>query len=1005
LILEKSDVLKARGIDRTNAFIAALVFLISFLVYYSTKAPTFSFWDCGEFVASAYILGIPHPPGSPLYVLLGRIFSVLPIAADISVRVNLLSVFASAGAALFGYLVIVRFLRFWFPDRNDIKNKIMTYAGGFTGALFMAFSNTNWSNAVEAEVYAPAILLMMIIYWLTLRYLETRETPKGFKILLLIPYLALLGVGIHLAMYVVAPIMALYFILKKEAGSGDWGIIAVFFLLELFLIFQLSSRPKEIPFFLPIAVVFAVFLFHQTLLPKISRMTFITMGIFLISLYPLYLAIIGSLAKNVFGRDMTMSLAVLKDLPIGWIGLAALTGWGIYCATKSLSERTKERLNREWFGLAVYSVSPAILILIGLIFRGYEAFIALTAISIATLGLILRRYINWTILIAIGSISMIILGFWQFVYGIIVGAALIIGLGLFLKERVWKIALAILLMGSIGYSIHAFIPIRSAQNPAIDENKPSSSLAAMVGYLERKQYGSQSMTERMFVRRGEWENQFGDYQRMGFWRFFEEQYGFQGPRFFVVLLIGLFGLWEGVRRKPEIGLPFLILLLVCSVGIVLYMNFADGTRQDPVTGQDYLEVRNRDYFFTPAFVLFGLAIGLGIAAVMDFIRDLAKTMKPIFQKSIFGASGLLILLPLFPLKANYHINDRSRNFMSYDYAYNYLIACEKDAILFTNGDNDTFPLWCLQQVYGFRKDVRVVNLSLANTHWYIRQLRDRMEIPLDLNDAQISALRAYMGKDGEGVRVQDQIVEQVISSNRWRYPIYITATVPSQSRRFRGRSLEENLSLCGLAYRLFPSRAPGRVDIDKSRSLFFEQYKYRGLDDPSVYKDENALRIVGNYANGILFLADSLSRAGDLSGAQEIIRKGLEIIPDSYDLHAFGLQILADMGQFDALQSYVESAPVREKWKLYLNWGVAARLAGRTDEAVRIFELTHRLFPEYADAYKGLATLYYQTKNFSKLRRLVADWAGRHPDDAESRQFLREIKNVPEDLDTAQGIK
>ncbi|MEW5923760.1 MAG: DUF2723 domain-containing protein [Candidatus Zixiibacteriota bacterium] len=252
--------------DRVNAFIAGIVFLIALTVYYLTKAPTVSFWDCGEFIACSYILGIPHPPGSPLYILIGRIFAALPIAADISVRVNLLSVVCSAFAAMFGYLVTVRLLRFWYDRSGDIYSRIIIYIGGFTGALFMAFSTTNWSNSVEAEVYAAAILIMTIIYWLVLKYFETRETGQGGKFMLLTAYLAMLGVGIHLTLYIIIPVLAIYFILKKEVLTRQWAIIALFFFVELFLIFMLSARPGEIPYYLPVLIIFVVFMFHSVLL-------------------------------------------------------------------------------------------------------------------------------------------------------------------------------------------------------------------------------------------------------------------------------------------------------------------------------------------------------------------------------------------------------------------------------------------------------------------------------------------------------------------------------------------------------------------------------------------------------------------------------------------------------------------------------------------------------------------------------------------------------------------
>ena len=242
--------------DKVNAVFATLVFLISLIVYYLTKAPTFSLWDCGEFVACSYILGIPHPPGSPLYILVGRVFSALPVASDISVRVNLLSVVTSAVAATFAYLVVKRLIAFWFDNPGNINNRIISYLGGFVGALFMSFSSTNWANSVEAEVYAPTMMLMMIIYWLVLKYYERPETNTGSRYMLLIIYLAMLGVGIHLTLFIIVPVVSLFFILKAESGPRQWAVLALFFFAELYLIFQLSSRSGEVPYYLPPLILF-----------------------------------------------------------------------------------------------------------------------------------------------------------------------------------------------------------------------------------------------------------------------------------------------------------------------------------------------------------------------------------------------------------------------------------------------------------------------------------------------------------------------------------------------------------------------------------------------------------------------------------------------------------------------------------------------------------------------------------------------------------------------------
>ena len=137
-----------------NRILAGVTFLFSFMVYFSTMAPTVSFWDCGEFIATSYRLGIPHPPGSPLFLIIGRLFSMLPTSSDIAFRVNLISPIISALAVMLLYLIIVKVVIHWRKSVNNINDVIVVFGGALVGALTFAFTDSHWFNAVEAEVYA-----------------------------------------------------------------------------------------------------------------------------------------------------------------------------------------------------------------------------------------------------------------------------------------------------------------------------------------------------------------------------------------------------------------------------------------------------------------------------------------------------------------------------------------------------------------------------------------------------------------------------------------------------------------------------------------------------------------------------------------------------------------------------------------------------------------------------------------------------------------------------------
>ncbi len=771
---------RVKTFDKTNAVIGIFIFLFTFIVYRMTVAPTLSFWDCGEFIACSYILGVPHPPGTPLFILIGRVFSILPIAGDICLRVNLISVISSAATALFGYLAVVRIIAFWYRD-SDFSGwkRIIAYIGGISGSLFMAFSNTNWGNSVEAEVYGLSMCLMTAIIWLSLKYFVSRERSHQKRIIITVSYVAMLGVGIHLTTFLVMPIAAIYFILKKDAPRKAWVAICSFFALELLFILLLSD-----------------------------------------------------------GRG------------------------------------------------------------------GYNAFIAVTLVMLAILAFLVYKYINWPILIAIGAFSMIMIGFWPFIYGMVGGAVLLIICGLVRKDSDWRTGLLILMIAIIGFSVHAFIPIRSSLNPRIDENRTSRSFSTFVNFLDRKQYIKVSMVERMFQRRAELKNQFGRHPHMGFWSYFEKEYGF--TRFFgVIFILGLFGIYFAVMRKVEIGLPFLTLLLLASVGLILYMNFADGIQYNARTGDAYLEVRDRNYFFTPAFMYFGLAIGLGVAAVMETIREsMSRGSMVRYKRPAMVISSLLVLLPGFALADNYFENNHSNNYFPYIYSYNVLNNCGDDAILFTSGDNDTFPLWCVQEVYEMRKDVRVVNLSLFNTDWYVYQMKHFYDVPITLTDNQIlwhpfefqgqemqrpkewfydraRKRRTYLMPspyEGRIVKLQDMMVDEVVLNNKFKVPVCFTSEPYAESPL----NLRDMAVSIGTVYKLEREAPKRRINAEEGYRMFTEVFKWDGLNDLEIPRNENTTGVMMTFGFNALRIAEEFRRTDRMDRAREMLTFIIDKYPEFF---------------------------------------------------------------------------------------------------------------------------
>ena len=210
-----------------NRVFAGLAFLLSFFVYLKTIAPTTSFWDCGEFITCSYILGIPHPPGAPFFLLLGRIFTMIPFAADIGLRVNMISALSSAITVMFLYLIIVRLIKQWRGEPRDGFDTFILVASGLIGALGYAFTDTFWFNAVEAEVYAISMFFTSSIVWLILVWLEKADKPGSERYLLIIAYLVGLAIAVHLLMILALPAIFIVIIssistrIKGASHSGN----------------------------------------------------------------------------------------------------------------------------------------------------------------------------------------------------------------------------------------------------------------------------------------------------------------------------------------------------------------------------------------------------------------------------------------------------------------------------------------------------------------------------------------------------------------------------------------------------------------------------------------------------------------------------------------------------------------------------------------------------------------------------------------------------------------
>lgn len=819
------------------------VFLATFIVYSLTIAPTVSFWDCGEFIASSYILGVAHPPGSPMFLLIGRLFSLLPLFDQVALRINMISAIFSALSTSLMFLILVKLL-----SRCKVSCWAK-YIGAITGALFLGYSNTFWANAVETEVYGLTIFLMLLMVYLVLIWMDHKQTAKGDRILILTGYLALLSIGVHMTSFLVVPIL--------------------FFLV----IWEDPEKLKDLRFWMA-GLIFAMIMFS-------------------------------------FETEII---------------LISMTGW-----------------------------------------------------------------------LAISIIATVNSGY----------------------SKKWFWAAALMSVALVGISNQLYIPIRSAQDPAIDENDPET-FSKFTYFFERKQYGEQSMVKRALTRRGQWINQIGDHERMGFWRFFKEQY--MSPQlWFIPLALGLYGLYELIKRRRKEGVTLLLLLMLCTWGLIWYINFGDGT----IPGER-LEVRDRDYFFSPGFVFYAACLGLGAAALVSLVEQRLSKLgnSKLFKAPAYALGLIFILLPSLALANNYHRNDRSGNWIPWDYAHNLLNSCEKDAIMFTNGDNDTFPLWFLQEVENVRKDVRIVNLSLLNTDWYILQLKHHMGVPITLEDKQIKWIRvSFQGQtadrpsepyfdpvrntthylypipdpaSGRLTRVQDLMIEHIVRTNNWKYPIYFSATVSSGNRI----GLDNYLRIQGYAYKIVPEQGSGMADTSLTYKLLFETSQYRGLADENVYKDENTVGLLINYPEKMIELAGIYLQAGDTNQAVQILEKAREIYPDYWRTYAVLLTLYEQRQMPDQKDRVTRQAETRMKLMIQKAPGVAEyyqylglfyQFTNQHTLAIDYLQKSFQISSSDVITYQSLLGSFIRQNRTAEIRLLAERWLKKFPNDQNTLNLLKQL--------------
>jgi tetratricopeptide (TPR) repeat protein len=424
--------------------------------------------------------------------------------------------------------------------------------------------------------------------------------------------------------------------------------------------------------------------------------------------------------------------------------------------------------------------------------------------------------------------------------------------------------------------------------------------------------------------------------------------------------------------------------------------------------------------------LFGLCIGLGFAALYSIVRGKLISMKAGegAVKTVSLAMALLILLPGLGLSHNYWACNRTYDTMPYDYAYNTLNSCSENSVLFTAGDNDTFPLWALQYGLGIRRDVHVVNLSLLDVDWYILQMKTDLEplgnlIPLDT--AQIETVETvYMGRrfpipekpfydpirketrrlitfeDDKGtmVRVAIQLVEQIILNNQWRHDIYFANQPPTETA-FDLRAKSERH---GIVYKITKETHNGDMNIDETYRLIKDVYRYRNLDNPKYYRDETGTGMVLSSAQRYLDCYNGLMALNDSTKALDVFLTMEKTFPEFWE-HVmlrptvdslFGLDGKTakeyNEGYLAFVDSLIHYAP--DSYFYYQYKGIILQAMNRNEEAIRNFEIAYDIMPVSTLTYRSLLSAYITQGDYTDAVRISKEFSFLNPLDEGARRIV-----------------
>ncbi len=1011
---------------RVNNIVGWIMFAIATMVFFLTLEPTASWWDCGEYIATAYKIQVGHPPGAPFFQLLGRFFSLMAFGnvQKVALMVNTMSALSSGLTIMFLFWTITMLAKKIVAKNGNgsmTKDKALIILGaGIVGAMAYTFTDSFWFSAVEGEVYGMSSLFTAVVFWAILRWEEVADQRHGYRWLLLIAYIIGLSIGVHLLNLLAIPAIVYVYYYKRYKYSTKGfiaaGIISVFILaiimyiiipgivelagnFELFFVNTLGMpfNSGTIVYFVLIVGAILWGLKYTRKHGKVVWNTVILALVFILIGYSSFFILVIRANSNtpINENDPKDAISLLSYLNREQYGTWPLVYGPYYNAPRIGSEDGKPVYEKDK-KLGKYVIKDD---------------------RKGTIPVYDERFMT------------IFPRMWS-------------------SQKPSHITLYKQYGGTKGIPIKVMQPDGTSKivyKPTFGENLKFF-FTYQIGHMYFRYFmwnfvGRQNNIESQGeIDHGNWISGINFIDR---WRLGDQQdlpRSMQNPAhatfFFLPFLLGLLGFFYQLNKSRSDTWVVFLLFFMTGIAIIIYLN------------QTPMQPRERDYAYAGSFYAFAIWIGLGVMALWEM---LIKVMKNRSASAVVVTVVSFLLVPVIMGQQGWKAHDRSGKYSARDFARMYLESCEPNAILFTNGDNDTFPLWYVQEVEGIRTDVRVVNYMLSSGDWYVNQMfnkvydsdplplsiprefydkgthnylpvfqryQDRADIKDAINFIKSTDKRSQVQlNDGTWVdylptkklmlpinkeqvlktgtvrpEFADKIVDtikwdvkqnalyrndlmllDIIATNNWERPIYF-ANPSSVSGVF---DIDKYCHLEGVVYRFKPYPAPeyisrvGGVDAERSYEVLMnDKVRWGRLNKDDVTVDRESARTVGIMKQNYVRLAQALNDKNKPDSAVAAMDKGLYFFPEKKFPFDYYMLTWADnyykAGAIDKGNDVVEKIADRYSEDLDYYFGLSNKFrdyySDNIQEAMAVFQ---RL--------KQITDHYKQTELSKKLEKQLFD--------------------------------